>query len=128
MHTLPEVTFLTFGSSGEAPEPIGYSAEHHLSPIGGRGRQSEDWTADDVQTVTLRPLRRCSPKKRKVNEHVTLYLSEDEFADAFEKIAEKALGRLTSQKTTNATADSIDLLRNEVQNSIKEVQTRAAII
>lgn len=81
-----------------------------------------------MQTVTLRPLRRCSPKKRKVNEHVTLYLSEDEFADAFEKIAEKALGRLTSQKTTNATADSIDLLRNEVQNSIKEVQTRAAII
>lgn len=112
-----------FSRQDQAGNPPKKSETQPNATCPRRGRESNTRELTEVQTVTLRPLRQCSPKKRKVVEDVTLYLSEDEFADAFEKIADKVLERLGSQKTTNASVDGIDLLRNEVQNSIKEAQT-----
>lgn len=110
-------------NSAEATEPIGSSAEYHLSQVGGRDRQNDNATEIEKHTVTLRPLHQSSPKKRKADNDVVLYLSDEEFADAFEKIAEKIWKKLSSQTVMNAPADEAHRFREEMQNSIKEVQT-----
>lgn len=116
----------TSGSSAGSTGPIGDFAERHLSPNRVRNTQSKSGHETRRQTVTLRPLRQSSPKKRKADDDVTLYLSDDEFADAFEKIAENIWERLVSRKTTSVPADERHWLRDEMRNSIGEVQTQFA--
>lgn len=114
----------TAGVSAEAAEPIGTAAEHHLSEIGMQDMQNDTRTTVNKQTATLRPLRSSSAKKRKTDDgNLALYLSDDEFADAFGKIAEKVWQRLVSQQSSKVPEDEAQQLRDEMQSSIKEVQT-----